>query len=147
MLSDQNHQRSPALYLRLSGGPSALVLTLSCCRCGSPAATFAFRPAGKGDGLWRDSDRLERTGFMGTVVKFGPLDSFAPFLSALQRGDYDSARSGDPDLVAFHCWTCNEDYCEKCWQIGPPTFDDDFPGFYDCTRGVCPEGHEQVVDD
>lgn len=121
-----------------------MLITLPCSRCGQPAATFAVIAAGAGEGMWRDRDRLERAGFMGAVIKFGDHKSFAPFLSALAGGDYDKASAGDPDFVAFHCWTCGRDYCEQCWRIGPPEFDE---GFYDCTRGVCPDGHEQVVDD
>ena len=52
-----------------------------------------------------------------------------------------------PDLIAFHCWACAADYCEACWRIGPPEFDATLPGFYDCTYGICPAEHEQIVDD
>ncbi len=35
-------------------------------------------------------------------------------------------------------------YRERCWDVEPPEFDD---GFYDCTRGTCPKGHPQTLDD
>lgn len=117
---------------------------LPCARCGQPAATFTVLAATEGAGLWRDRDRLERTGFMGAVTKFGSRVSFTNFIAAIQRRDYQAAGQFDPDFVAFHCWSCDQDYCESCWQIGPPEFDEDF---YDCTRGACPQGHEQIVDD
>ncbi len=119
-------------------------LTLLCARCRRPAATFSLLAAGEGEGLGRDRDRIERTGFMGTTTKFGELESYEPLLKALERGDYPVARQNDPDFVAFHCWQCGQDYCEQCWRVGPPEFDE---GFYDCTRATCPAGHEQMVDD
>jgi hypothetical protein len=82
---------------------------------------------------------------MGVVTKFGStLDELRPLFSALRGGDYKAARQFDPDFIAFHCWECGLDYCEQCWHIGPPVFDD---GFYDYTNGTCPAGHEQTVDD
>ncbi len=118
--------------------------TQPCARCGNPAAVFTLFAAGEGEGLWRDRDRLERAGFMGVVTKFGALESLTSLFNSLQRADYNILRGADADFVAFHCWTCAKSYCEHCWQIGPPVFDE---GFYDYTSGVCPEGHEQVVDD
>lgn len=119
-----------------------------CARCGQPAATFTLLPAGKGEGMGRDRDRLERAGFMGTTTHFGELPGLTELMRAIQRRDYQAICDlAGPDLVAFHCRQCAADYCQACWRIGPPEFDDDFSGFYDCTEGVCPAGHSQVVDD
>ena len=41
------------------------------------------------------------------------------------------------------CLQCQKHYCEIHWTTSI-VFDD---GYYDCTDGVCPEGHEQMVDD
>lgn len=119
-------------------------VSLLCARCGRPAAIFTLYAAGMRQGIGRDSDRLVRTGFMGEVTKFGGLDSLSQLLAALQQRDYAAARQHDPDFIALHCWECDKDYCEQCWDIGPMEFDE---GFYDCTNGTCPEGHEQMVDD
>ncbi|MBM4421998.1 MAG: hypothetical protein FJ030_01235 [Chloroflexi bacterium] len=119
-------------------------ITLPCAQCGRPAAAFTVHAAGEGDGLWRDHDRIERAGFMGVVIKFGSLESLAQLFETLRRHDYETLRRLDADFIAFHCWECGKDYCEQCWRIGPPEFDD---GFYDCTMGICPAGHEQMVDD
>ena len=125
-----------------------LPFALPCARCGQPAATFALLPAGSGEGMWRDRDRLERTGFLGATLHFGELPALAELMRAIAGRDYAAVRAlAGPDLVAFHCWACAADYCQACWRIGPPEFDEDFPGFYDCTEGICPAGHSQVVDD
>jgi hypothetical protein len=41
------------------------------------------------------------------------------------------------------CLQCEKTYCADHWQKSL-VFDD---GYYDCTDGVCPEGHEQMLDD
>lgn len=123
-------------------------ITFPCARCGQPAATFTLLPAGAGEGLWRERDRLERTGFLGATIHFGELSGLAAVMRAIEGRDIAAIRDlAGPDLVAFHCWQCAADYCEACWRVGPPEFDADFPGFYDCTKGVCPAGHSQVIDD
>ena len=81
---------------------------------------------------------------MGQVTKFGATDELRRQLDIIRAYDFASARSADADFVAFHCRKCSRSYCQNCWRIGPPEFDD---GFYDYTQGVCPEGHEQIVDD
>ena len=91
-----------------------------------------------------DKDRLVRTGFMGKVIKFGPATDLEKLLDLLERNDYAAVRQQDIDFSAFVCRLCNRPYCESCWDIGEPEFDE---GFYDCTRGICPRGHTQMVDD
>jgi hypothetical protein len=81
---------------------------------------------------------------MGTVTKFGASEALEALFDAIEQGDFQTAARLDDDFVAFHCAACNAIYCDTCWQLGPPVFDE---GFYDYTLGTCPEGHEQVVDD
>ena len=87
---------------------------------------------------------LQRRGFMGEVTKFGEVAELRRILDMIRAGDLASARGADADFVAFHCRKCSRTYCERCWRIGPMQFDE---GFYDCTSGTCPEGHEQTIDD
>ena len=87
---------------------------------------------------------LQRAGFIVQVTKFGEADDLRRLLEQIRIADYATVRGVDADFVAFHCWKCGCSYCERCWKIGPPEFDE---GFYDCTRAVCPQGHEQIVDD
>ncbi|HLE29203.1 MAG TPA: hypothetical protein VI793_13845 [Anaerolineales bacterium] len=120
-------------------------LTITCARCGRAAAEVALLPATpEGEGMWHDRDRLERTDFLGEVIKFGEYAGLLKLFELLARADYAAARAEDPDFIGFFCDDCQKVYCQACWQIGPPEFDE---GFYDCTRGACPQGHEQIVDD
>jgi hypothetical protein len=88
-----------------------------------------------------ERDGLRREGFLGETTKFGEARRL---LELIRAGDFATARGADADFVAFQCRQCGRSYCERCWRIGPPQFDE---GFYDCTTGTCPEGHAQIVDD
>lgn len=50
----------------------------------------------------------------------------------------------DPDIYGFVCRRCAKAYCKNCWK-GIHAITED--GFYDESRGTCPEGHEQMVQD
>jgi hypothetical protein len=123
-------------------------LTLPCARCGRAAAEVALLPAAETgethECVWHHRDRLERTDFLGTVVKFGTYARLLEFFEALCRGAYEAVRADDADFVAFYCDDCGQVYCDNCWRLGTPVFDE---GFYDYTLGACPQGHEQIVDD
>ena len=120
-------------------------LTVPCTRCGRAAAEIALLPATEtGESMWHGRDRLERTDFLGTVVKFGAYAQLLKFFETLCRGEYAAVRTDDADFVAFYCDDCGQVYCDQCWRVGTPVFDE---GFYDYTLGTCPQGHEQIVDD
>ncbi|MBS2031276.1 MAG: hypothetical protein JST54_25480 [Deltaproteobacteria bacterium] len=91
-----------------------------------------------------ERDRLERSGWFGQVLKPMSSADAQPLLDAIRAGQLATLASADPDLFGFFCRECGRAYCSTCWSIGAAELDD---GFYDCTRGTCPEGHEQVVDD
>jgi hypothetical protein len=50
----------------------------------------------------------------------------------------------DSDAFGFICGKCGFAYCIDCWENVHETFDE---GFHDDTRGRCPEGHEQMLQD
>jgi hypothetical protein len=119
--------------------------TLPCANCGRAAAELALLPKGTVTaGAASTRDRLERTDFLGTVTRFGSAAELAQLFDTIRLGDYEAARRIDTDFVAFHCRTCAAVYCEACWRLSAPVFDE---GFYDYTMGTCPQGHEQRVDD
>jgi len=118
------------------------VVKIPCARCGAVAAEFSLLPPGTANESAQY--RLQRTGFIAQVTKFGKAGELRLLLEMIRSGDHAAARSIDPDFVAFHCRACDRDYCQDCWRIGPPEFDE---GFYDFTRADCPEGHAQIVDD
>ena len=70
-------------------------------------------------------------------------DDLANLASGLDVLDPLVVRRFDWELASFCCCTCQLNYCSKCWSTWVE-FDD---GFFDCMRGRCPRGHEQVLDD
>jgi hypothetical protein len=117
-------------------------VTVSCTRCGAEAAKFLLLPPQPGD---KPAQRgLQRTGFICEVTRFGGVAELQRLLEMIRSADYAAAQGADADFVAFHCRECQRSYCQRCWRVGPLEFDE---GFYDCTRAVCPEGHQQIVDD
>jgi hypothetical protein len=125
--------------------------TLACAHCGRAAAEIALLPATIASlasvapaAATRARERLERTDFIGTVTKFGAPSALLALFEAINRGDYAASRRLDPDFVAFHCPDCDAVYCDTCWRLEPPVFDE---GFYDYTEGICPVGHAHIVDD
>ncbi|MCC6188052.1 MAG: hypothetical protein IT318_03390 [Anaerolineales bacterium] len=118
--------------------------TLPCAACGRAAAEIALLPAAiTGASPWHTRDRLERTDFLGTITKFGATQTLLALYEAIEQGNFAAAASLDSDFVAFHCRDCGQVYCDTCWRLSPPVFDD---GHYAYTLGACPRGHEHIVD-
>lgn len=65
---------------------------------------------------------------------------------ALRQGNPRLAAQSDWEVFGFYCRRCEKAYCHKHWS--PEVFfDPDYEGWYDCTRGTCPAGHRQVLND
>ena len=63
------------------------------------------------------------------------LSGEAPDPAALRRIDWE--------LAPFYCPDCAQNYCRADWR----TYVLLDEGFYDCTMGRCPRGHEHMIDD
>ena len=57
--------------------------------------------------------------------------------------DPAALRRIDWELAPFYCPDCAQNYCRADWRTYV-LFDE---GFYDCTMGRCPRGHEHMIDD
>ena len=66
--------------------------------------------------------------------------------AALAMADADALYQLDHFWAPFYCPTCQRVYCREHWLI-IPEFDEDFPGWYDCAYGTCPQGHRRLIDD
>lgn len=117
-------------------------VAIQCARCGNTAASFAALAAAEGKGA---RSRFERTGFLAPVETFtADFDGALALLARIRAGDLASLAHEDYYSFGFFCRTCGRAYCDRCWSVGLPEFDE---GSYDCTHAVCPEGHRQMVDD
>jgi hypothetical protein len=62
----------------------------------------------------------------------GDLASFHAYLEDHVDGGLDA-----------YCPTCDRIYCRRHYNV-QEEFDE---GFYDCSRGICPQGHARKIDD
>ena len=132
----------------------------TCRSCGAGAATAEIRRgdllpfggdappfAGYAKSPWTSSgysffvnDLLGRIG--------GPCDSqsLSELRTAMASGEPRQLYDIDYEFARFYCPTCDAAYCRQHWTI-ETVFDEDYPGWYDCTYGTCDEGHRRKLDD
>lgn len=124
----------------------------TCAACGNLAATLSVMEDGQPvdggplpDGTrysWTPESPAYRFEFLGVVTGTTRRD-VAELVSGLDELDPLVLRGLDWELAAFCCRVCELNYCSTCWSTWIE-FDE---GFYDMTRGRCPRGHEQALDD
>lgn len=75
-------------------------------------------------------------------------EMFKAIRQALTNGRVRDLFEMDRFLVPFYCPKCDCSYCGDHWHTRM-VFDDEpgWGGWYDCTMGTCPEGHERMVED
>lgn len=127
-------------------------VSFRCAACGEVAAVVRIVPAsGRADlgpPLGRqaqDRDGIVVDYFGGTVWKGAGAGPYQAVREILGEDSPDPAalRRIDWEFAPFYCAACGENYCRAHWH-SIVLFDE---GFYDCTTGRCPRGHEQVIDD
>ena len=107
-----------------------------CAECGALAALLTLN----------DANQLIQEGFWGVTTE-GILPQMRPAVeAALAKADADKLYHMDSLWASFYCQTCKLVYCYQHWLI-IPEFDEDFPGWYDCSYGTCPQGHRRLIDD
>lgn len=111
---------------------------LACARCGEVAATFEV-----GIDSTIGSPALLYSGI--TVSFASPLGKAALVLGRLAKGEVGEVHrsAGGEGMIDAYCPDCDRVYCATHYQL-EVEYDE---GFYDCTRGTCPEGHRRMVDD
>ena len=133
--------------------------TFRCAACGGVAATVTLVAPGEAvpptDGIppgTPDLGSFTAAGFPDRaqlIVAGGPVPKavapVAPTVvaAALRGGDAALLYALDAELVPFWCPACEASYCAEHYRSWV-TFDE---GFYDATYGVCPAGHERMLDD
>jgi hypothetical protein len=125
--------------------------TFTCASCGGVAATLAILLEDRevdggalpgGERLrWRPQPPSYRLEFV-NVTTGGASTGLVALLSD-DVVDPLVLRGLDWELAGFCCDSCELNYCAKCWSTWVE-FDE---GFFDCMRGRCPQGHEQMLDD
>ena len=108
----------------------------SCAQCGEVAATIRLNEQGQ----------LVQEGFWGTSTEAVSPNVQPVIEAALATANADALYQLDRFWAPFYCPTCRRVYCYNHWLI-IPEFDEDFPGWYDCSYGTCPQGHRRLIDD
>lgn len=128
-----------------------------CAACGKDAASIGlvvgdvpveFGPGPDGRPLVVTVGNPEETrvtlSFLGIMSMIAPAEAI-PILEASEVDPLSLVRL-NWELGAFCCRECHLNYCSGCWRHWP-VFADDSPGWHEGTRGLCPNGHEQRLDD
>ena len=107
------------------------------------AAAVVGRPAGTeitAGGLVLD-------GFLGTSRHAAPTGILDAVQALIERGNVDpvairAISSTLWNVTPFYCPECRLNYCGRDWDISVEFI----LGHHDCIMGVCPSGHQHIVD-
>jgi len=126
-----------------------------CARCGDLAGVVrvirAGTPVDMGTPLGKQvqkRDGLVLDYFLGTTWHSATSDKLDAVQALIEQGHVDPIAIRELDwafweLTPFYCPDCGLNYCHRDWD----TYVLSDEGFYDCTKGRCPEGHEHILDD
>ena len=108
---------------------------IPCFRCDRVAVELVvdYASGGRGITLALDGFLVRKVSFLSVVAAEGIAEEDGAAL----------LRWLPPTFQGFFCRECVAAYCAACWRLGPPEYDDEgYAGRY----GICPAGHEGLVD-
>jgi hypothetical protein len=106
-----------------------------CFRCEGVAASLLvdYESGGRGLTLTLSEFLVRKTSYLSEPAAEG----------IAEVEDLDLLRWLPPTFHGFFCRECGAAYCRRCWDIGSALYDaDEYAG----TAGICPAGHEALVD-
>lgn len=111
--------------------------TFHCDACGEEAGAIQLY------GSTSDAE-LIRKSFVSTLSMRVSPDSFLTIEEAVRAGDIRALYAYDFEVASFFCPKCDKNYCAKHWTRWD-VFEAD--GWHDCIRGICPAGHDRMLED
>lgn len=123
--------------------------TFDCSVCGEAAANVAiFRvKAGRTSSMLESAHtKVVVSGFLWGYASWTERSDPHALVKAVNSGSASAVYDLDEEWAPFYCPECDRSYCKNHWFVNIE-FDDDFPGWYDCAYGTCPEGHRRMIDD
>ena len=130
--------------VRLSFAPKTRVCAerVFLCSCdGTVAGTVRLH---EGD---RDNELLlVIDSFVGEQISRLSTSDAGRVVQFLRHGDIQNLYRMDEEYAPFYCPKCDAVYCGDCWRQWP-VFADDYPGWFEEMRGVCPAGHQRRLTD
>jgi len=112
-----------------------------CSRDGNVAGTIRLH-----DGDRDDEMKLVIDSFVCEQVCHIPSSVAERVRELLRQGDIQSLYRIDAEYAPFYCPRCDAVYCGACWRQSV-VFADDYPGWFEESRGECPAGHERRLID
>ena len=103
-------------------------MTYSCSICGAVAGTVEVQ-----DG------QLRRESYIGVQLRPAPATPIP--------ADPAELFAIDLELAPFWCPECEAVYCGEHWTHWMEFDHDILPAWMDSIRGICPEGHERMLED
>src|SRR5688572_8264702 len=86
---------------------------------------------------------LRVTGFLGEIEMVVSVEKIRELQTHMGKRSAREMHRMYLKYAPSFCLQCEKAYCKDHWVMSLE-FDD---GYYDCTRGSCPAGHEQLLDD
>jgi hypothetical protein len=131
-----------------------------CGACGKVAATVTLVPPGQPDPRPKPKPPAVPPGtgkvvsevfpsYARLAIDGGPVSltrgpvSMERVTIALRAGSAAALFEIEQEYAPFWCPKCRASYCREHYRSWP-VFDD---CFFDCLRGVCPKGHERILED
>ena len=124
--------------------PDRLVsATYRCVLCGAEAGHLQLK-------IYDDADEATFVlrGLVGKTTQWVSRQNMTQLVRVLTAGHARELYELDTEWASFYCPECDCVYCKAHWHTRIQfDDDDDMRGWYDCTYGTCPKGHERIVDD
>jgi hypothetical protein len=111
--------------------------------CGRPAGTVTLVRRAEPGLVNKSAHGLTVDTFLGQLSLGLSSSGVTGIQDALEGADAEALARHDWELVPFWCGRCKQSYCSEHWTTWP-VFDD---GFFDCTKGMCPKGHQTTLWD
>jgi hypothetical protein len=89
---------------------------------------------------------VRRSSFTSEMTAAVPTQNLEKVQCAISEHDAAALFALDLEFVPFYCPQCNANYCGDHWDHWL-VFDDDMPSWLDSIRGICPQGHERMLED
>jgi hypothetical protein len=119
-----------------------------CALCGKVAATLALLPKNSQhtDVLQAGVATLVLSDFIGKTSEQVSEQIESALRAALEEKCAVKLYKLNRLWAPFYCPECAAAYCINHWAV-ETRYNDEFPGFYDCSYGTCPKGHRRMIDD
>ena len=125
----------------------------TCSRCGREAAHLTLFPRGSVDSVTPGPDLFAgwgprlviEAGVMSITIGSSEVDA-AVLGGVIGAEDIRALHALNREYAPVWCPECEQIFCADEWRTWD-IYAEDFPGFFEEKRGVCPNGHERWIFD